>query len=147
MTLKNKLDVADLEKRYQDALEFQREGPRKATLLPRWVIQERFSTLRKFEGSGDVNDTAPRGYRPMGVAAIEAFKCKAKGKGKKGKSKGQSGDIWNQDWRDDRGDHGWFDRGDDWRDDQWGWNREWHGDARDGERSEHRRWDNDSWDV
>ncbi len=105
MINKNKLDVGDLEKRYEDALDLQREGPRKAQLLPRWVIEQDYATLRKFERSGDVADTAPRGYRPMGVAAIEAFKGKANGDGKN-KSEGTR----KQDWWDDRGDRDWVDR-------------------------------------
>ena len=40
MQTKNKLDVADLEQRWKDALEFEQEGPSTATRLPRWVVQE-----------------------------------------------------------------------------------------------------------
>ena len=129
-------------------LEFQREGPRKAQLMPRWMVEEQFSTLRKFEKSGDVGDNKPRGFTPMGVAAIESFKgrSKGKGKGKSSVSEDTRTEIARMDWWDAHGDS-WNDRRDNWREGQWRQDREWHGDSRERERSGHRRWDDNSWDV
>ena len=148
MIAKNKVDVADLEKRCQDALEFQREGPRKARTLPRWMIEEHFSTLRSVDRPGAA-ENKPRGFTPMGVAAIESFKGRSKGegKGKSNVSEDTRSEIVRQDWWDADSDRGWNDRRDNWREGQWRQDREWHGDARERERSGHRRWDDNSWEV